>query len=62
MDPKKSKYHFTSSELDDTFRFDSRASYHPSKSKSRCGNIDIDFSQRTSEIVRFAEGNHENIL
>lgn len=54
---KKPSLQVASSDIDRSFMFDSRAC--PSKSKSKMktkfgDNIDLNLSQRTSEVVRFA--------
>lgn len=52
-------------QLDETFRFDSKMDCRKSRNKSGSSSLHkpiLDFSQTTSEVIRHAEYQNENIL
>lgn len=65
MSKRVSNSHRITLEPQSTFRFDSKASCKVSKDKSVIQNIqqfELDLSQPTSEIMRYAEYGNQNIL
>lgn len=65
MSRTRSKPSNLNPQLDETFRFDSKMDCKKSRNRSGSSSVQrplLDFSQNTSEIIRNAEYQNENIL